>query len=106
MTADLNSPDLPSLDSDYAAAGFGGHLSPGGACALLVVDVVMAYLDPASPLYAGVEDALASNMRLVDAARRAGIPVIFTNVVYAADGRDGGLFFRKVPALAAFVRGS
>ncbi|TRW14433.1 isochorismatase family protein [Glacieibacterium frigidum] len=93
------------LAANYAGA-FDGHLQPGKRPALLIVDVVMAYLDPASPLYAGVEAALASNERLLAAARGAGIPVVFTNVVYAPGGVDGGLFYRKVPALKAFVRGS
>lgn len=94
------------LDADYAAAGFGHQLQPGRKAALLIVDVVMAYLDPACPLYAGVEDALASNERLVAAARAAGVPVIFTNLSYTADGRDGGVFYRKVPALRAYGPGS
>jgi maleamate amidohydrolase len=93
------------LTSNYAGA-FGGHLQPGTSPALLIVDVVMAYLDPASPLYAGGEAALASNERLLASARTAGIPVVFTNVIYAPGGIDGGLFYRKVPALQAFVRGS
>ena len=38
--------------------------------------------------------------------REAGAPVIFTNVEYAAGGVDGGIFYRKVPALKAFERGS
>ena len=97
---------VDDLRADYAAAGFGGKLAFGAKPALLVVDVVMAYVDPASQLYAGVEDALASNERLVAAARAADVPVIFTNVVYAPSGLDGGMFFRKVPALKAFVRGS
>ncbi|CAM8672373.1 Isochorismatase-like [Sphingobium cupriresistens] len=54
---------------------------------------------------AEVEDALASNKRLV-AARDAGVPVIFTNLVYEPGGADGGMFFRKAPALRAFPRGS
>ncbi len=94
------------LDRDYAAAGFGGRLEMGRRPALLIVDVVMAYLDPKSPLYAGVESALASNERLAAAARAAGVPLIFTNVVYEPGGIDGGVFFRKVPALRAFARGS
>ena len=92
-----------ALDADYARAGFGGHLPFGERPALLVVDVCRAYLDRDSPLYAGVEDALASNIRLVDAARAAGVPVVFTRVRYTAGGRDGGLFYRKVPALAAYL---
>ena len=39
-------------------------------------------------------------------ARDAGIPVIFTRVAYDSQGRDGGLFFRKVPALRVFTPGS
>jgi maleamate amidohydrolase len=98
--------DEKNLDGDYAAAGFGGKLTPGERPALVIVDLVMAYLDPNSHLYAGVETELAANERLAEAARSAGIPVIFTNIEYRADGFDGGLFYRKVPALRAFAPGS
>jgi maleamate amidohydrolase len=94
------------LSDDYEKAGFNGRLAFGAAAALLVVDVVRAYVDPASPLYAGVEDALASNIRLIAACREAGVPVIYTRVSYQADGADGGVFFRKVPALRAYLEGS
>jgi maleamate amidohydrolase len=40
------------------------------------------------------------------AARAANVPVIFTNVVFQAGGLDGGLFYRKVPALKCFDAGS
>ena len=96
-----------SLNDDYQRAGFGGKLAFGKHPALLVVDVVQAYVQPDSPLYAqAFVDALASNVRLIEAARAAGVPVIFTNVVYGAEGRDGGLFYRKVPALRSFLKGS
>lgn len=92
--------------ASYAGA-FDGHLAFGSRPALLVVDVVMAYLDPASTLFAATAaQALASNERLIAAARGAGVPVLFTNVVYQAAGADGGLFYAKVPALKAFVQGS
>jgi maleamate amidohydrolase len=93
------------LTANYKGA-FDGHLPFGRRPALLIVDFVVAYLDPASPLYAGVEDALASNERLLAAARKAGIPVLFTNVVYTPGGADGGVFYRKVPALKLFDQGS
>ena len=80
-------------------------LEPGLRPALLVVDFVRAYLVPGSPLYAGVESARAAAVDLLAAARRAGIPVFHTNVVYEPGGRDGGVFFRKLPALACFERG-
>jgi maleamate amidohydrolase len=97
---------IEDLAADYEAAGFGARLAFGRRPALLVIDVVEAYLQKDSPLYAGVEDARDSNIRLVECARRAGVPVIFTNVTYNAGGADGGVFFRKVPALKAFLPGS
>jgi nicotinamidase-related amidase len=80
-------------------------LEPGRKPALLIVDFVRAYLTPGSPLYAGVEDARDAAVKLLAAARRAGIPVMHTNVVYEPGGRNGGVFFRKLPALASFERG-
>ena len=95
------------LQADYAQAGFAGSLPFGRNPAVLVVDAVAAYVVAGSPLYAqGFVDALEPNRRLVAAARAAGVPVIFTRVVYDAQGRDGGLFFLKVPALRVFVSGS
>lgn len=85
---------------------FDGHLPFGKRPALLIVDYVMAYLDPDSPLYAGVEDALSSTERLLAAAREADAPVFFTNVVYEPGGANGGLFYRKIPALSVFDAGS
>ena len=97
------------LDNDYAFAGFGGRLVFGSRPALLIVDVVEAYLQPSSPLYAkAFEVALASNIRLVKCARNVGVPVIFTSVQYGAGARgiDGGVFYRKVPALECYQAGS
>lgn len=97
----------PDLDADYQGAGFGATLPFGQRPALVVVDVVQAYTRPDSRLYApGFVDAVPANRALVAAARAAGVPVVFTRVAYDAEGRDGGLFFRKVPALRAFLPGS
>ena len=97
---------MSEIEEDYAKAGFGGRLPFGKRPALLIVDVCRAYLDPVSPLYAGVESALAANVTLADAARGAGVPVVFTRVRYTSGGLDGGLFYRKVPALAAYLDGN
>jgi maleamate amidohydrolase len=96
---------MDDVKANYAGA-FDGHLAFGKRPALLIVDVVMAYLEPASSLYAGVESALASNERLVAGARERNIPIIFTHVEYEPGGANGGLFYRKIPALRAFDAGS
>ncbi|GEQ98482.1 hypothetical protein JCM17844_21190 [Iodidimonas gelatinilytica] len=96
----------PNHEQDYASAGFGNRLGMGHRPALLVVDIVKAYLDPASPLYANVEPAAKAAGNLVNAARKANIPVIFTNVRYTPGGADGGLFFRKVASLKVLEAGT
>lgn len=97
---------MPSDDLTENYAPFDGHLAFGQSPALLIVDFTMAYLDPASPLFAGAEAALASNVRLLAAARGAGVPVVFTRVEYTPGGANGGLFYRKIPALKVFDAGS
>jgi maleamate amidohydrolase len=37
---------------------------------------------------------------------RAAIPIFHTNLHYDKDGRNGGVFFRKVPALRSFAEGT
>ncbi|MEV0221790.1 isochorismatase family protein [Streptomyces sp. NPDC050704] len=95
-----------SQQEDYERAGFAGQLAPGTSPALILVDPARAYVDPDCPLYAGVEPAVEAMKALLAAARQAGIPVIITRVLLRADGSDGGIFFRKVPTLRAFIEGS
>jgi nicotinamidase-related amidase len=94
-----------SLQDNYARGGFGQSMPWGRRPALLVIDFVRAYLVPGSPLYAGVEQARTDCVTLLQAARKAGIPVLHTRVEFQPGGRDGGVFFRKLPALACFEAG-
>lgn len=95
-----------SLEDNYAGGGFGRALEPGRRPALIIVDFVMAYLQPGSPLYAGVETTRDAAAQLLHMARTARIPILHTNVRFQAGGRDGGVFFRKLPALACFADGA
>jgi maleamate amidohydrolase len=94
-----------TLQERYSGTGWGGRLEPGTRPALLVVDFVQAYLRPGSPLYAGAESARDACVRLLRSAREAGVPVLHTNVRFQPGGRDGGVFFRKLPALRCFEDG-
>ena len=99
-------PARQDLAADYRDAGFGGRLPFGKRPALLIIDFVRAYIEPGSPLYAGCEAAFESTKRIRAAARKKGLPVIFTGVEYEKGGANGGIFYRKVAALKAFERGS
>lgn len=87
--------------------GFGASLELGSRPALLIVDFVGAYVVPGSPLYAGPEVATvrAAAQALLAVCRDAGLPIFHTNLAYERGGRDGGVFFRKVPGLRCFERG-
>ncbi len=97
---------MVELDHDYSKAGFGGSIEPGARPALLIIDFVQAYLDPDCSLYAGVEEELAEAVKLLGECRQAGIPIFHTCVEYDAAGIEGGVFYRKVPALGNLVKGS
>ncbi|MBX9663896.1 N-carbamoylsarcosine amidohydrolase [Novosphingobium sp.] len=99
------STDYGEIAANYTGA-FDGSLPFGKRPAIIVIDMVEAYLQPGSPLYAGIEAAVESAARLVAVARQCGAPVFFTNVEYQPGGADGGVFFRKVPALKVFEKGS
>jgi maleamate amidohydrolase len=95
-----------ALAPDYAEAGFGGGVGWGAKPALLIVDMCRAYLDPSSPLYfASAQGVRSALIPLASAARAAGAPVIFTRVEYAHPA-EGGLFRRKIAALACFETGN
>jgi maleamate amidohydrolase len=96
----------PSASDNYAGV-YEGRLKPGSRPAVLIVDVVAAYLTEGSALFMDTAAAARdSNARLAAAARAAGVPVVFTNVQYKPDGSDGGVFYRKAPVLQAFIEGS
>lgn len=90
--------------SNYAGV-YENRIGFGSKPALILVDFVQAYFDPASPLFADVDAPLAAALELREAAREAGVPVIYTNVVYHPSLIDGGRFAQKVAPLAGFAKG-
>jgi len=93
------------VSANYKGA-FGKRIGFGKRPALLMIDFVEAYFDKNCALYAGVEDALASAIRIQSASRKASIPVIYTNVVYNKSVLNGGRFYQKSMTLHNFVEGN
>jgi len=96
------------LNDNYARANYHSAQNWGRRPALLLIDFAQAYFDDAYPLFGGegCQKALSNAARLAPAARKAGIPVIFTEVKYLPGGLDGGAFYSKVPALSCFDAGA
>jgi nicotinamidase-related amidase len=72
-----------------------------------VIDVNVGFTDPESPLACDLEEVVAAIRDLLEEARRAGIPIVFTTVSYTqGDKRTAAAFIDKVPALLTLEAGS
>lgn len=99
--------DSSSLAADYRAAGFSNRLGAGRRPALLIVDALVGYTDPQSPLFLETgADAVAAMVDTLAIARARQLDVVFTRVAYRPGGHDGGVFRRKVPALDLLTEGN
>ena len=86
---------------------FDQHIGFGRKPCLLIVDFIKAYVTPGSPLYAeAVVNAAAETENLLECARKSGVQIIFTKVLYNQNTGDGGLFVQKVPILKELTPGS
>lgn len=94
------------LRASYAGV-FGARVGFGRVPALVLVDFVRAYTTPGAALYApAVVDAVRATVPLLARARARKVPRVFTRVEYSRSGAEGGVFLRKVPALATFTPGA
>jgi len=90
----------------YAAQGMGQSSGLGLAPALVIVDFVVGFTDPAQFGGGNIGPAIAETVGLLAFARAQGWPVAHTRVVYADDGSDGGIFTRKIPTLLRLTEAS
>jgi maleamate amidohydrolase len=94
------------LSQSYAGV-FGARVGFGHVPALVVVDFMRAYTTPGAPLFApAVVDAVDATRPLLERVRSRGFLRVFTRVEYSRSGSEGGVFLRKVPALAALGPGA
>lgn len=85
--------------SIYAQQQLGQKLAWGERPALLIVDFVNGFLDPAMFGGGTIRRAARNTVPLLARARGMGLPVIFTRIVYAKDGSDCGVWVEKAPRL-------
>ncbi len=90
----------------YIERGFSQRVGFGESPAVVVVDFIVGFTDMESPLAGDLDAPLQETVRILEAARGAGRPVIFTTVAYDPSLKDAGLFLRKVPSLKWLVEGS
>ncbi len=88
-------------------AGFGGTQGAGRRPALLVIDMSLGFTDPESPLVCDLDDVVTAIGQLLEAAREAAIPIVYTTVAYSeANKATARAFIEKVPALLTLAAGT
>ena len=94
--------------SELQFEGFGQRAGGvGRRPALVVVDMNYGFTDPESPLVCELDDTIAAIARLLDAMRRADLPVVYTTVSYGeGDKVTAKAFIDKVPVLLTLAAGS
>lgn len=90
----------------YERAGLGQEIRLGVRPSVLVVDFSQGFTDPSSPLGAELSDSVMATRRLLDDARKHGVPIVFTTVGYEPNMKDLGLWAQKSPAMTELVMGS
>lgn len=94
------------LRQDFRDKGFGRRVGFGQRPAILVIDFITGFTDPRSPLAGELDSQLAATNALLEPARAADIPVIFSTVAYDADLQEAGIWIRKIPSNRWLVEGS
>lgn len=85
-----------SMAEFFKERGFGLTLGFGESPALLVIDFLKGFTDPAMPLGSNLDAQITETVRLLGAAREAEIPIYYTSVAYEEkDLRDGGVWVKK-----------
>ncbi len=102
----IGSRSVEDILAEYRTKGLAAEVGFGRRPAVLVVDFIVGFTDPQSPLGSDLDAEVAATRELLDAARRAAAPAFFTTTAYGPGCRDAGHFVRKVPALETLQQGS
>ena len=91
----------------FEARGFGMKIGFGQRPALLVIDIVKAFTDPARMLGANLDSEIEAINQLLDMAHEKGMPVIYSSVAYDDPNfGDAGVWLLKQKGVATLLAGT
>jgi len=98
--------ELQIDDPVFLERGFGRRIGFGRQCALIVVDLIQGFTDPAMPLGSDLTDVVHATNTLIGKCRDIAAPVYFFVAGYRPDLADAGVWHRKMAGMASLVQGS
>ena len=91
----------------YESRGMRARPGFGDRPCVAVIDFQYGFTDPECPLGSDHQDEpIRVAQRVLEAARRTQIPIVYTRVAYKPSLVDAGRFIEKVPSLGWLVEGS
>jgi maleamate amidohydrolase len=91
----------------FRQRGFGLCIGFGKRPALLVIDILKGFTDPAMPLGANLDPQVEAIRSLLAAARQRKLPILFSTVSYTDDDlKDAGIWALKQKGVATLRAGS
>jgi len=91
----------------FRARGFGIKIGFGERPALMVIDMLKGFTNPAMPLGADLDPQIEAQRPLLEVAHERAIPCIFSTVIYEeAEAKDAGLWGIKMKGSLTLVAGS
>jgi maleamate amidohydrolase len=97
---------LAELHERLSAKGFAGRVGFGSRPAVLVVDLIRAFTDPACPLGSDLDAEIENTRRILEAARAAGAVVVMSTSYYDEALDEAGLWSLKVPSSEWLIEGT
>ncbi|GAA1215753.1 isochorismatase family protein [Prauserella alba] len=95
-------------DETYSGAGFGAPIRRGARPAIVVVDLTNGFTRDEYPTGADLTDVVGATATLVERAKAAGVPVVYTTIAYTlAEARGDVLpWLDKAAGMRSLVEGS
>lgn len=90
----------------YERARLGQSVTLGTRPAVLVVDFSCGFTDPECAMGSDLTKEIEATKHLLDVAREAEVPLIFTTIGFEENLKDGSLWLQKAPALSELQIGS
>ena len=97
---------LAELHERLSAKGFAGRVGFGSRPAVLVVDLIRAFTDPACPLGSDLDAEIENTRRILEAARAAGAVVVMSTSYYDEALDEAGLWSLKIPSSEWLTEGT
>ncbi len=102
----MSAEDQAALEA-FRARGFGLRIGFGSRPAVIVIDLLNAFTDPAMPLGSNLDAEITATTALLGSARSARIPIFHTTIAYEEeDMADAGVWLLKQRGLLSLRAGT